>query len=558
MERLSAKAGGTAIAIVGLGLAAVQVESAVRFRTQPALVLVEVVIPLVVSLVVAAVGALIRAERLAPPQFVGRVLTWSGVGAVALSAAIGWLFLSASVRGEPVPHGTELVLDAATMGVLVGLVVGVYDARSASQHARAEQLTRINDTLRIATREIVESPDRAALERAVCERLTDSAIYDQAWIGRYVPEEDVVKPVAWSGHDDAYMESLHVTTDPDESSGRGPGGEAIRTGDIQIVHDVYVESSLEPWHDMLAEAGVESIAVVPLVGTEHVYGFLSMYANRPNVFDAQEQDALTDLGESIGHAIDAMAAQERLSQREQELARQNKRLDEFASVISHDLRNPLNVAQGNVDLARTTGNEQYLDQVDDALDRMDELVDDLLTLARYGRTVSDTERLDIQTVAENAWTTTATDGARLRFDGDPGSIRADGSRLTQLFENLFRNSVEHGSTNNRHAERADDSVEHGSTDSRTESGDDTPPVTITVGEMDDGFYVADDGPGIPEDERETVFETGYSTTADGTGFGLNIVRNIAESHGWSVAITESEDGGARFEFTTDAGDATAR
>jgi len=74
-------------------------------------------------------------------------------------------------------------------------------------------------------------------------------------------------------------------------------------------------------------------------------------------------------------------------------------------------------------------------------------------------------------------------------------------------------------------------------------------VTVTVGTIDDGVYVEDDGPGIPEDDREDVFEAGYSTAADGTGFGLSIVKQIAEAHGWAISVTEGAGGGARFEIT---------
>jgi signal transduction histidine kinase len=105
--------------------------------------------------------------------------------------------------------------------------------------------------------------------------------------------------------------------------------------------------------------------------------------------------------------------------------------------------------------------------------------------------------------------------------------------------------VAHGSTDNRRGS-AGDSVEHGgdSANGHTSAG-----VNVTVGALDDGFYVADDGPGIPESERDDVFEAGYSTNEDGTGFGLDIVREIVEAHGWTIAVTESESGGARFEIT---------
>jgi signal transduction histidine kinase len=124
-------------------------------------------------------------------------------------------------------------------------------------------------------------------------------------------------------------------------------------------------------------------------------------------------------------------------------------------------------------------------------------------------------------VATNSWQTVDTAQAALETD-TTRAVEADRSRLQQLFENLYRNAIEHG-------------------------GDD---VTVSVGAMDDGFYVADTGSGIPESDREDVFEAGYSTNENGTGFGLRIVEQIADAHGWEVAITESEEGGARFEIAS--------
>jgi signal transduction histidine kinase len=96
--------------------------------------------------------------------------------------------------------------------------------------------------------------------------------------------------------------------------------------------------------------------------------------------------------------------------------------------------------------------------------------------------------------------------------------------------------VEHGSTGRRAA--PDDAVEQGRRD-----------VRVTLGALPDGegFYVADDGPGIPPEKRDWVFESGHSTNRAGTGFGLAIVQQIAEAHGWDITTTESAAGGARFE-----------
>ncbi|MFB6309096.1 MAG: PAS domain-containing protein [Haloarculaceae archaeon] len=205
---------------------------------------------------------------------------------------------------------------------------------------------------------------------------------------------------------------------------------------------------------------------------------------------------------------------------ERRLKRQNERLDELTSVVSHDLRNPLNVATGRLELAQRECDSDYLDDVADAHDRIESLIDDLLTLAREGEQVVETDAVDLAGVIQGCWRNVETTDATLVVEADR-TIRADPSRLKRLLENLFRNAVEH-------------------------AGDD---VTVTVGDLDDGFYVADDGPGIPEDERDRVFEAGYSTTDTGTGFGLNIVGEIAKAHDWDVTVRDSEAGGARFEIT---------
>ncbi|PSQ15279.1 hybrid sensor histidine kinase/response regulator [Halobacteriales archaeon QS_8_69_26] len=230
-------------------------------------------------------------------------------------------------------------------------------------------------------------------------------------------------------------------------------------------------------------------------------------------------------------------------ERERELERKNERLEEFASVVSHDLRNPLEVARGRLELAREECESEHLDELAGAHDRMETLIDDLFTLARTGEDVADPDRVRIPAVVGNAWNTVATDGASLVTETDR-AIRADRGRFRQLLENLIRNSVEHSSTGNR--AKPGDSVEHSSTDSRPSAGD----VTITVGELDDGpgIYVEDDGPGIPPGDRERVFESGHSTDESGAGFGLAIVREVAEAHGWSVSVTEGDEGGARFEI----------
>ena len=197
-----------------------------------------------------------------------------------------------------------------------------------------------------------------------------------------------------------------------------------------------------------------------------------------------------------------------------------EQLEQFASVVSHDLRNPLHVAGANLELAREDCESDHLDRVEDAHERMSTLIDDLLQLARDGNQVNDAEAIDLATLVTECWQTVETEAATLRADIDC-TVHADRSRLKQLFENLLRNAVEHGGES----------------------------VTVTVGALADGFYVQDDGPGVPAEIGDAVFEPGWSNLAEGTGFGLSIARQVADAHGWSLDHAATETGGARFEIT---------
>lgn len=221
-------------------------------------------------------------------------------------------------------------------------------------------------------------------------------------------------------------------------------------------------------------------------------------------------------------AIDRAIGAERTRIRNEELKRQNDRLEEFAGILSHDLRNPLNVAEGYTDLLREEYDDESLEKIAAAHDRMDQIIEETLILARSGQVIDEPQAVSLAELVDQCWANVETREATVELE-DTATIVADPDRLQHLFENLFRNAVEHGGTD----------------------------VTIQIGLLsdDNGFYVEDNGPGIDTDDREEVLESGYSTKEGGTGFGLAIVSQIADAHGWNTHITEGEDGGARFEFT---------
>jgi PAS domain S-box-containing protein len=214
---------------------------------------------------------------------------------------------------------------------------------------------------------------------------------------------------------------------------------------------------------------------------------------------------------------------------EDRIERERDRLEEFAGTVAHDLRNPLTIALGHVELARRNGADtDRLETAMTALERMETIIDEVLTLSEQGETIAEPEPVRLDHVAEKAWDLTATSAASLSLADDlvGSSVHADESRLCELLENLFRNAIEHAG----------------------------PDVTVTVGTLPDGdgFFVEDTGPGIRAKDRNRIFESGYTTSADGTGFGLAIVKQIVEAHGWEITAMDAtgDAGGARFEIVT--------
>ena len=206
----------------------------------------------------------------------------------------------------------------------------------------------------------------------------------------------------------------------------------------------------------------------------------------------------------------------------------DERIERFTSIVSHELRSPIQTAKSGIDLAKTQCDSSYLDNVEKTIDQMDELIDNLLDDIKHGETAVEMEAVDLGAVVEAAWPEGTT--ATLSVETDLPTIEAEHTRLRQLLNNLFRNSVVHSGDGTI--------VRLGVIDTPGESAHDD---SISL-------YVADDGPGIDPDHREEIFEYGYSGSADGTGFGLAIVTEIVDAFDWEIEMTDSRNGGARFEL----------
>lgn len=404
---------------------------------------------------------------------------------------------------------------------LIGRIRNAVARRQAVR--RAEQQANLNEVIREINQALVRADSPEEIEQSICEELARSEQYNFAWIAHVGDDGEL--SLGAMGVDGGAVEGRGAINIGQGTAFTDPVKQAAEMKQTVVLHDVGDEGGV--WEAALGQS-FSAVAAVPFVYENDLYGVLVVYTDRQNAFDHEEQRVLRELGANIGYAVNALAVRRQMLLREHQLRRQNERLENFANIVSHDLRNPLNVAQGYVDAIRDTIEEDdvatFAAEVDASLDRMETIIEEVLELARQGQSIDELEVVDLRHTAGEAWGTVETDDAMLDVVDD-ARILADQNRLVQLFENLFRNAREHGEA---------DTIRVGTL---AENGD------------LDGLYVEDDGPGIPEDEREQVMQMGYTNSEDGTGFGLAIVSEIAGAHGWTPTVTDGSDGGARFEFS---------
>ncbi|PSP54323.1 histidine kinase, partial [Halobacteriales archaeon QS_1_67_19] len=264
------------------------------------------------------------------------------------------------------------------------------------------------------------------------------------------------------------------------------------------------------------EFGLECYVGVQLTVDDNPYGTICFTDLSPRdvEFTESEETFLELMGQCVSYELER-------NHREAELEQKNDRLESFASMLAHELRNPVAIGQIYSQQLPDEADSEAVEYVTDAFDRIEDMVDVLLILTRGRDAISERIPVDLADVARTVWDTVESPDATLDTDLDR-TIQADETYVRHLFRNLLENAVEHGGSD----------------------------VTVTVGDLDDGFYVADDGAGIPPEDRDAVFDEGYTTAAGngGTGLGLAFVEKLTDVYEWDVTVTESEAGGARFEF----------
>ncbi len=194
-------------------------------------------------------------------------------------------------------------------GSFAGSLAGVIDITE--RHVNELALARANRTiatLSAVNEELVRVSDEEQLLWAVCRVVVERGGYAKAWVG--YAEDDTAKsitPKAWAGAEaEDLFSQINLTWDAESKAGNGLAGRAIRTGKIQVTQDVTRDATLVASRELVIGKGTRAILVLPLLtGVTRALGFLSIHANEPRIFDAEQVALLHQLAEDLSFGIAA-------------------------------------------------------------------------------------------------------------------------------------------------------------------------------------------------------------------------------------------------------------
>jgi len=389
---------------------------------------------------------------------------------------------------------------------------------------------------------LLRANDEKALLEEVCRTIVEVGEYRLAWVG--FGNRDIgrsVTPVAQWGDAAGYLEGLQITW-ADIDRGRGPVSKAVRTGMPVAVQSVATDPDFAPWRDLALERGYKSVLAVSLDYGNELLGALGVYAGEAWAFDAIEIEMMQRFADYLAYGIVALRNRAEREKAEEQLRQTLRSKDELIASISHELRTPLTAVLGfaellgeNEDLPPEDRAAMLRSIVEEGLD-LSNIVEDLLTVAKAEAGTLTVVKVPVDLRAQAAQVRESLrveDSKRVGLEGPAVRVQADPGRVRQILRNLVSNALRYG-------------------------GD-----TIVVRVHEDGnpgVGVIDNGPGIPVEDRDRIFNSYQKAhdapgVAGSVGLGLTISKTLASLMGGELSYSY-EDGNSIFELSFEATEPT--
>ena len=415
------------------------------------------------------------------------------------------------------------------------------------QEAELRQFNRILRALSKSSQALVRAKNESEFLEQVCRIVVKDCGHAMVWVGYAENDADKsVRPIAWAGFDDGYLDTLHLTWN-DTERGRGPTGTAIRTGKFTVCKNMLSDPALLPWREQAARRGYASSIALPLTADGTAFGALTIYSKKPDPFSSDEINLLSELTSDLTQGITAIRETEARVQAEaalrksaDDLTRSNRDLEQFAYVASHDLQEPLRAVAGFMGiLGRQYGEKldadarDYIAEAVGGAERMQRLIHDLLMFSRVGTRGGEFAPVSmdecLSAAAGNLRVAIEECDALIGRDALP-IVVADASQMVQLLQNLIGNAIKF-------------------------RGRRRPELFVSArrGEGRWVFGVRDNGIGIEPQYFERIFlifqRLHSRNDYEGTGIGLAVCKKIIERHGGAIWVESTAGEGSTFYFT---------
>ena len=193
---------------------------------------------------------------------------------------------------------------------------------------REEKLHKLNRTLKAHSRSnqaMVRVSNEAEFLNEICKIVVEDCGHKMVWIG--FAEEDAarsVRPVAFAGFDEGYLEALNVSW-ADTERGRGPTGTAIRTGRPSACSNMLTDPKFTPWRQEAIKRGYASSIAFPLMANGKAFGALTIYAMEADPFSEDEVEFLGFLAADLAHGITTLRLRNAHAQAEEALRQSERR-----------------------------------------------------------------------------------------------------------------------------------------------------------------------------------------------------------------------------------------
>jgi PAS domain S-box-containing protein len=242
-----------------------------------------------------------------------------------------------------------------------------------------------------AAQALVRAQSSQRLLHEICEAITNQSIYALAWVG--VAEETEGKPVrivAAAGQATSYLDDLHISWDEERSTGQGPTGRAIRSGQLQIMQECETGTNFVPWRERARRFGILSSVAIPLVVEGGWRGALMVYANRVRAFEPVAIGVFEHLAREIVHGLKGLRQKEQLeAERIQRLRAQEQLTEAFSAIVTAlvtavEARDPY-----------TAGHQSRVAEIACAIGRELQWDDDRLTALHMAAMVHDIGKISV-------------------------------------------------------------------------------------------------------------------------------------------------------------------